>query len=204
MDNHEITHFSHEHPLVFKDLEEKDYAAAGPGLIGCSMCADPVEIGPSYSCNQCSDFIVHKSCADLPREFLQHPAHREHPLILRRPVHSLKRPSLRPQCEGCQCDYVDPNTFIYSCSQCSFSLHLKCCFNLLAIIAHENHKHKFAVNWKTMSRCDVCCTDEAWYMCSICQMTVHKECASLESYVKITAHHHPLTQLALSRQSAHG
>lgn len=29
-------------------------------------------------------------------------------------------------------------------------------------------------------------------MCSICQMTVHKKCASLESDVKITAHHHPL------------
>lgn len=43
-----------------------------------------------------------------------------------------------------------------------------------------------------MSRCDVCCTDGAWYMCSICQMTVHKECASFESDVKITAHHHPL------------
>ncbi|KAM0978180.1 hypothetical protein ACFX2I_014102 [Malus domestica] len=44
----EIKHFSHKHPLMFKELEQKN---ENNRLVFCNGCSD-AEIGTCYSCNQ--------------------------------------------------------------------------------------------------------------------------------------------------------
>lgn len=44
----EIIHFSHKHPLMFKELEQKN---ENNRPVFCNGCSD-AEIGTCYSCNQ--------------------------------------------------------------------------------------------------------------------------------------------------------
>ncbi|GLT61175.1 hypothetical protein SLA2020_338980 [Shorea laevis] len=56
----ELRHFIHKHPLIFNEEPNKDHG----GLL-CDGCEEQIW-GPNYSCKECSWFILHKSCAELP------------------------------------------------------------------------------------------------------------------------------------------
>uniref|UniRef100_UPI0005C96017 uncharacterized protein LOC105353270 n=1 Tax=Fragaria vesca subsp. vesca TaxID=101020 RepID=UPI0005C96017 len=186
-------HFSHEHPLMFKKQgttkRESDH------LVICDACQVPV-FGPSYTCininrrRRCS-FNLHKSCADLRLE-IQHPVHRQHRLSLLNTIENIK---VRCFCNACN----QPCRYRYSCTICDFNLDLKCASNWQNIIDNDSHQHQFIVPRKELAElhlnCDVC--GEYWsgvmiYICSICQLLVHEECASVPHYTNIPGHQHGL------------
>ncbi|XP_004295357.1 PREDICTED: uncharacterized protein LOC101301568 [Fragaria vesca subsp. vesca] len=184
-------HFSHEHPLF--EREPKKYF----GLLFCDGCQDPILTGPSYTCintfrrRKCG-FNLHKKCYELPHE-IEHPMHCKHPLFLHNILPDIKR--VRRLCNVCN----KPGRLLYCCSICDFNLHLKCSSNWQSILANDSHEHQFTVLWKKMSdfhvKCEVCGDDwtaTVYFMCSICQLLVHKECASLPRSIKKPEHQHQL------------
>ncbi|PRQ58739.1 putative chromatin regulator PHD family [Rosa chinensis] len=191
-------HFSHEHPLMFQkgggDDKKKGYT--GP-LVVCDGCQNHI-LGPSYTCIstyrglKCC-FNLHKSCADLPLE-IRHPVHRQHPLFLLNTIENIR-------VKKCSCNACNqPCRYRYSCSICDFNLDLNCASNWRKIIDTESHEHQFTViPRKEMAQlhliCDVCgeyWSRAAYYFCSICQLWVHKECASFPRDTKIPEHQHRL------------
>ncbi|XP_050383228.1 uncharacterized protein LOC126800003 [Argentina anserina] len=184
-------HFSHEHPLLLE--REPKERCTGP--LFCDGCQDPI-LGPTYTCintfrrRRCG-FNLHQKCAELPHK-IEHPMHNKHPLFLLNILPDIK---VRRICNVCN----EPCRFLYSCSNCDFNLDLKCASNWQNIIANDSHEHQFTVLRKKMSdlrvNCDVCgefWTGTVYYMCSICQLLVHKECASLPHDIKKPDHQHQL------------
>ncbi|XP_061996611.1 uncharacterized protein LOC133714509 [Rosa rugosa] len=183
-------HFSHEHPLMIKKQGDRN-RECGP-LVLCDGCQDPV-FDPSYTCintyrrRKCR-FNLHKSCAELPGE-IQHPAHRQHPLFLLNKIQDIK---VRCSCNACN----QPCRYRYSCSKCDFNFHLKCATNWRNIIETESHEHQLMVPRNQLHViCDVCGefrSGTTYYVCSICQLLVDEECASLPCGTKIPGHQHRL------------
>nr|XP_011469636.1 PREDICTED: uncharacterized protein LOC101313941 [Fragaria vesca subsp. vesca] len=189
-------HFSHQHPLMFKkgggNDKRKGYTVP---LVVCDGCHDPI-LGPRYTCinryrrRRCS-FNLHKSCADLPGE-IQHPLHRQHSLFLLNTIQDIR---IRCLCNACNkvCRYR------YNCSVCDFNLHLKCASKWQNIL-DDSHQHQYIVPPMEMIdlqiNCHICgdywTGSRVFYTCSICQLLVHEECASLPSDTKIPGHQHRL------------
>ncbi|XP_016651525.1 PREDICTED: uncharacterized protein LOC103339499 [Prunus mume] len=175
----ELEHFSHKNPLMFKDKQIN----TDSGLVFCDGCANPM----LYSSNQYphGGFTLHKSCAETPSE-MQHPLHPMHPLGL------LTIGDYT--CVVCDQHYKD--RLAYNCSQCDFNLDLKCASNWHNSGNYDCHKHKFTVllKWRMKFTCDACGQDGHGiaYLCSNCQLLVHKRCTLLPRRIKITAHQHPL------------
>lgn len=180
-----IDHFSHEHPLILKET----YQIRNNGvLVFCSGYEDPLVHSPTYSCDQCH-FLLHRSCADLPHE-IQHSLHHKHPLLLVAASHFDGRRNVT--CNACHTPCI--SGFTYNCSLCNFHLHAKCASNW-KITREESHKHEFTLLRKPMRfTCDACGKDgnAISYLCTICQVLVHKECTSLPRHVRITSHPHRL------------
>ncbi|KAK9921723.1 hypothetical protein M0R45_030222 [Rubus argutus] len=183
-------HDTHDHALMFKEDQEEEYI--GP-LVVCDGCQDPVH-GPHYTCintyrrRKCG-FNLHKSCAERPLE-IHHPMHRQHPLSLLNVIQDIR---VRCICNACN----QLCRFRYSCSICDFNLDLKCASNWQNIIGSDSHKHQFTVlpRKEVDLNCDVCgeyWSGSVYYMCSICQLLVHKECASLPRHITIPGHQHRL------------
>jgi hypothetical protein len=61
-------YFFHEHPLNFKEDPPRRHDGR---YKTCYACWKQVS-GPNFSCKVCSWVVLHKSCAELPRE-LRHP-----------------------------------------------------------------------------------------------------------------------------------
>ncbi|KAL6273081.1 hypothetical protein ACE6H2_023773 [Prunus campanulata] len=176
MAEQQIEHVRHEHPLMSKEEQKEEDCP----LVFCSACEDPV-LGPSYTCNQCRPaFVLHKSCADELLPERNHPIHRKHPLILFSATDGIFCKACGQRCRG----------FTYACSQCHFDIDLKCASKW------QNHcqYHKFIVLKKHIkSFCNACGhSGEIFYLCSICELAVHKECAWLPRQVKIPLHQHRL------------
>ncbi|KAI5318626.1 hypothetical protein L3X38_038334 [Prunus dulcis] len=177
----ELQHFSHKHPLTYKEEQKKEDGR----LVFCNACGDPV-LGPSYTCNKYPPgFTLHKSCAELPRE-IEHPLHRKHPLVLLTPT--------KYTCAACDQRYKA--SLAYNCSLCHFNLDLKCASNWQNIIENDRHEHTFTIFRKRIKfNCDACGSygNGIPYFCSICQLLVHKRCTpSLPRDIKITGHQHSL------------
>ncbi|PRQ44522.1 putative chromatin regulator PHD family [Rosa chinensis] len=160
----------------WRESQKKEYI--GPRF--CDGCQDQI-LGPSYTCintfqrRKCG-FNLHQKCAELPHE-IEHPMHRQHPLFLLNIFQDMKLSRL---CIVCN----QPCRFPYSCSICDFNLDLRC-----------------ASNWKALWEMTLICIS-LWLpgrKCTtstsiviICQLLVHKECASLPSNIKIPCHQHRL------------
>ncbi|KAK9921725.1 hypothetical protein M0R45_030224 [Rubus argutus] len=130
---HHLRH--HEHPLMFKEEAHKEIedGAAVPagGTFLCAACGELV-LGSSYTCNQCSQFVLHKTCAELPR-VISHLIHRKHPLIL--------LPNRYYYCDVCCGNRRRLQS--YKCRQCDFNLDIQCASNLSNIkyAEHFSHEH---------------------------------------------------------------
>ncbi|OMO96988.1 Zinc finger, PHD-type [Corchorus olitorius] len=105
----ELQHFSHIHPLLFIE----DPINENKKVANCSGCGELVS-GPSFSCMACG-FYLDKTCGEAPSE-LAHPFHRDH---------SLNLLTSKPRCR-CHFCGKDCENFLYHCSSCELSLHIKC------------------------------------------------------------------------------
>jgi hypothetical protein len=177
----EPQHFGHEHPLSFNEnVRQKNYDNL------CNMCGKQVS-GPNYSCEQCSGLLLHKTCAELPRE-LQHPLHPKHSLLL---INAPWNPEA--QCEGCNRGHIRRG-FNYYCFDCNFNLDRKCA-SLPLTVEVESHAHPLTLMRRSVSfTCDACGKQGKgmFYSCAVCPFLVHLECTSFPLMVKLTRHTHPL------------
>ncbi|GLT63137.1 hypothetical protein SLA2020_357210 [Shorea laevis] len=179
-----LKHFSHQHSLFFIQnhyIEPEDRS--------CSACEEPIS-GPVYCCFDCS-FFLHQKCFELPLE-IKHPSHRKHSLTL------LSNPPPHPK--ECYCHLCTKafKGFIYCCFLCEFGIKIKYTFSD-KVIKSENHEHPFILVSRPFSFfCDACGTDGEYcipFVCTECDIAVHKDCVSLPRKIKITRHEHPLSHI---------
>ncbi|TYJ45263.1 hypothetical protein E1A91_A02G043500v1 [Gossypium mustelinum] len=180
---HEIKYPIHKrHPLILQFNVDH---------FSCKICLqEPSGMGIVYSCSPCR-FSVHIKCAEFP-PILNLPCHRNHPLFL--PV---KRGG---SCHACRknpsfmtCEETQQNNF-YHCSSCNFGLHLECASPPLTI-KEKIHEHPFSLFWRQASFiCDACGLEGNFvsYICSTCNLLVHKKCISLPPIIRIPRHKHPI------------
>ncbi|XWS43231.1 hypothetical protein CRYUN_Cryun16bG0084700 [Craigia yunnanensis] len=173
----------HKHPLIFiqNHNEEVEYDCAG--------CAKPLS-GPIYHCLDCDrhKFSLHKECAELPLE-INHPYDRTHPLTF------LPNPPTHPGDCCCSLCKIKWEGFVYCCSLCNIELILEDVFAPRTITA-ANHEHPWTLLSRQMSFiCDFCGTarDRTQYVCTTCDLLVHKNCISLPPNIMITRHDHVIS-----------
>ena len=86
--------------------------------------------------------------------------------------------------------------FIYHCSLCKFDLKIKHIFS--SQIEIGSHDHPFNLVSKPMSFvCDArgIVGDCIPYLCTTCNLAVHKDCISLPKVMKISRHVHPISHI---------
>ncbi|KAL4312676.1 hypothetical protein GQ457_01G034700 [Hibiscus cannabinus] len=156
----------------------------------CSGCEKPLS-GPIYHCSDCSYpkfFNLHKKCAELPLE-INHPYDRKHPLAL------LPRRDAHPDQCSCYLCKIRWGGFVYSCSLCNFELSLDD-FSSPRTITDSSHDHPWTLLSRRMSFvCDFCGTagDHTPYLCTTCDLLVHRNCISLPRNIMITRHPHAIS-----------
>jgi hypothetical protein len=174
--------------LIFNEELQKDYGIIGNSKY-CNGCSETI-LGPNYICKKCHRFIIHKSCAELPRK-LEHLLHPKHPLLL---THRNLFQG-RCKCDGCNRENILWG-FSYHCFDCNFSLKSKCASLPLTNQAKIHHAHPLTLvqrsNWFT---CDAYGKEGKgmFYLCAICPFLVHtEECIPYPLLVKHIHHRHPL------------
>ncbi|KAE8702984.1 hypothetical protein F3Y22_tig00110478pilonHSYRG00164 [Hibiscus syriacus] len=170
----------HSHPLLFipnhNDQVKHD----------CSCCKKSLS-GPIYHCPHCSSeskFKLHKKCGEVALE-IDHSYELNHPLTLlpKLPAHPEKR-----SCNLCKIKW---DGFVYSCSLCDIDLSISDFVS--PTITDASHDHPWRLVFRKMSfMCDFCDTagDRSPYLCTECNLLVHKKCISLPRGILITRHHH--------------
>ena len=120
-----LKHFSHKHPLVLIH-NNNDNDTSGVESVSlhdpmkrvkllCDGCVRPIIAMPIYKCSQeCSNFVLHESCARLVPELKNH--FHEHTLVLRQ--------SCSLFC--CRVFGLPCNGFAYSCDSCEYCIDVHC------------------------------------------------------------------------------
>ncbi|XVF83406.1 hypothetical protein PTKIN_Ptkin16aG0483100 [Pterospermum kingtungense] len=172
----EINHFLHQqHPLILQFNSRR---------LSCKICQKPQGEGFVYSCSSHCEFVLHIECATMPTK-VNNLFHRKHPLILQIVNELLP-------CHICQETQLDQA--VYFCSKCKFVLHTGCVSPPPIIEDKIHHEHPFTIRQKQISLCDACGTLENYipYICSTCNIIVHKKCISLPRIIQFFRHLHPI------------
>ncbi|KAL5537467.1 hypothetical protein UlMin_044700 [Ulmus minor] len=190
-----IEHFSHQHPMPVVEIDPQHH-------IQCFACQSLCS-GPAYACRAC-EYFLHKSCAHLPREIQQHPAHSFHPLFLR------VQHFWSFTCNICQ--KQKKNTFIYDCKQCpnAFQMCVKCYYaTIRPSIKYRYHEHLLCFiegYYDHITHCkasdnychqpnasdDLHHLTNSVFLCLNCDFKIHFICGPLPSTIKHECHIHPL------------
>ncbi|OMO93959.1 Zinc finger, PHD-type [Corchorus olitorius] len=183
-----ICNFCGEKAIAYKDPSSSSSASTGNNGNLCFECWEPL-LYSVYCCLDGGFFKLHKKCVELPHELIDHPYHPKHPLILQ----------LSGQFFSCaNCLDTDRYGFCYRCSLCNFTIHIPCLsLSSPLIIEDKHHPHPFfQFSRDSPFTCDACGTEKKGgfpYMCSKCNLLLHKECISLPRVIKFFWHFkHPL------------
>ncbi|KAF2286145.1 hypothetical protein GH714_010929 [Hevea brasiliensis] len=186
----ELEHFSHIHRLIYSENHDE--------RVACCGCKKEIS-GPNYNCAKCS-FFLHKRCAELPRE-IKHPLHSKHPL-------ALFMASTYPSGQGV-CDLCDKSldNLVYNCSLCQFDLDIQCALQpCVTGTSAGNRGHQFIHLIRSIRvpfTCDACGVEgtQSPYLCTVCQVMVHKKCIDLPKTIRITEHAHVITHFYFLQES---
>ncbi|GMI65179.1 hypothetical protein like AT2G21840 [Hibiscus trionum] len=184
----EFQHFLHHHKLSSMEFEEKHKAP-------CMGCMDII-VGTAYFCFECFNFLMHKSCAELPPQILKDAFH-PHPL----------RFNMTDILVCNACGKLAASVISYMCMYCELKLDFKCAVAIFndenddeahqgTTIHHFCHPHQltrgamfssrrtqveidnFEELWGTKLKC-VACKQEiqgTLYICIPCQFAIHEPC----------------------------
>ncbi|KAJ0677280.1 putative chromatin regulator PHD family [Helianthus annuus] len=186
--NHEsnITHNSHEHPLILVDAQCNDITTMTENDARCNACLIPiVENTTFYKCKfngQGCNFLLHEWCTRLPTELKGHKYGKKHTLLL---LPKAGKEFVGFECRAClsQC-----NGFAYSCVQCNYKIDVWCAFipERITHISHPNHilLSTYGYNRSSEDYCRMCFTGFAEYYeiafsCGPCEFHLHVGCAFL-------------------------
>ncbi|KAH6793750.1 hypothetical protein C2S52_004227 [Perilla frutescens var. hirtella] len=170
----------HNHGLKLSVLLEEDSSEQ----IWCSVCELEVS-GEAYSCvKRDCDFILHKSCSELPKKF-RHKSDPEHTFSL---ISEPPEFSTYYNCNACG-DHIQAFAFQCDAAGCDRRMHVKCALlpESVECKAHNHTLHLYYSDSKPNSDgcsfflCDVCqggVTEGYWtYYCKDCDFGTHLECA---------------------------
>ena len=157
------------------------------------LCVQSRIGGSRYGCLQCT-FLVHKSCAELQEEILQHPFHPQHPLT----IVALKTYELG-LCNAC--GSKQHTVFVYKCAECDFNLDLQCA-SLTPTIRYDRPENRHlpmnrhsnqTIGDFQFSTCSS--TFMGFFLrCVPCNLNLHVKCfPALPHTAKHRAHRHLLT-----------
>ncbi|KAJ0643210.1 putative chromatin regulator PHD family [Helianthus annuus] len=209
--------FEHDHPLSLIDLwaeqlrheeeseedeEENDDVLIAKEEFRCSCfhCGEEINWYHRYyySCCQCSDYSIHKFCAELP-EKLEDICEVGHTLNFYLVDHEW-------ECNICGRDRK-PTNACYHCTLCEYYVDSKCVTPWLKkynIIHHPSHNHPLVrIPKQFLDECDACGKEHKgiFYCCTMCLRSfLHSDCAFLPQKLQIQhtthdvfSHIHPLT-----------
>lgn len=110
----------------------------------CQACALPICDDIIYSCMECDDFILHQTCAHIPRK-KQHAIH-PHPISLQ--VDSQ---------EWCRACGRQSTGFMYVCHSlgCKFILDV-CCAYVSEPFEYQCHPHSLFLTSRLSQPCSIC------------------------------------------------
>ncbi|EOA25817.1 hypothetical protein CARUB_v10019185mg [Capsella rubella] len=182
-DDNTITHFAHKHNLMSlsKDGEESSL---------CDACVRPIGSNAFYKCSDsdCS-FILHETCADLPKM-------KRHFLSPSSLALSLYSKGHTGNCEACH--QVFGQGFIYSSGLWDFDL---LCSSITVPFIYASHDHhllylQLECGGHDPKTCQSCGIDEDRVVigCKKCDYFLDFRCATLPSTVTLSRYDdHPLT-----------
>ncbi|XVF54848.1 hypothetical protein PTKIN_Ptkin05aG0214100 [Pterospermum kingtungense] len=86
-------------------------------------------------------------------------------------------------------------SLFYRCLPCKFDIAIECALPQPSVIEDKSHhEHQFTRLLRNHDSfpCEACGTEGAYisYICSLCNIMIHKKCISLPRFIKITRHHH--------------
>ncbi|KAJ0819335.1 putative chromatin regulator PHD family [Helianthus annuus] len=192
--------FEHKHPFSLIDLwseeeSEEDEEEKDDVLIAnqdfkclCSRCGEDIKWYHRYyySCCQCSDYSVHKFCAELPPR-LEDVCEVGHTLDFIRSKYWMDKWN----CKICG-RHHESRELCYHCYICGFFVDVNCVTTRLQknVIHHPSHKHPLICNPKQiLDMCDACGKEQKgfFYHCSICPWSkiIHSDCAFLPQKLQI-------------------
>ncbi|XP_047320103.1 uncharacterized protein LOC124924095 isoform X1 [Impatiens glandulifera] len=214
-----LQNIAHPHPLFLYE-EEQVSSPSRPILNNdktCNACTLPVVDSPFYECQSCV-FILHKWCADLPKEIKEHPCHSHHPLVLiTSPKESFTFGFFH--CKGC---LNTVNGFAFRCAQCrdNYCLCIRCA-SFPASVSHKKHDHTLYLKQKPLPGwcigcrfslshfvlpCDDCILGQASiklsYGCNDCNFSIHAHCALLPETMRHKIHEDHRFDLVYSKLSS--
>ncbi|KAJ0639232.1 hypothetical protein HanLR1_Chr16g0601681 [Helianthus annuus] len=195
----------HKHPFSLIDLwseqgqreeeSEEDEEENDDALIAkqdfqclCSRCGEDINLYHRYyySCCQCSDYFVHKFCAELP-ERLEDVCEVGHTLHFIRSRGWMDKWN----CKICG-RYHKYGDLWYRCDPCYFHFDVNCGTKMLQknVIHHPSHKHPLScISKQLLAKCDACGKEHKgnFYHCSIClwPKMIHSDCAFLPQKLQI-------------------
>ncbi|KAH6786500.1 hypothetical protein C2S52_006052 [Perilla frutescens var. hirtella] len=191
-----IEHPFHEHPVTLKEIvvideESLDCYGCGNGISNLERAYVCVEAEKGCS----SRFILHKRCGEFLRK-IRHSSHSEHPLYL------VDFRRLRRQwCD--LCSHKFGLELGYRCDRCDFDLDITCKSVVgrdeviggeVRELQHPSHIHPLLLMRKPplVFNCDACNTrdQDMAYVCSVCELLIHKSCALLPSLLPTNRHRH--------------
>ncbi|KAL1166552.1 hypothetical protein V6Z11_A06G204000, partial [Gossypium hirsutum] len=157
-------HYIHNHALTFI---KSPIAIDVLKRFSCSWCHEPLTNAISF-CSECPFFILHKKCLDELPTKINHPSYHVHPIFLNRSDRGCF-------CNLCQKQHSGP---FYGCSLCHFNINIGCALPMSIV------EGSFI--------CDACGTEgnSISYICSTCNIMVHKKCTSLPRVIKFSRHDH--------------
>ncbi|KAL1825805.1 uncharacterized protein LOC108213565 [Daucus carota subsp. sativus] len=171
--------YLHEHSLSLQE----DFILGENAA--CNICKKRVLGSPTYTCVDCQNFYLHKSCAEFPQQ-INHHKHTSHPL------------SLFPRsADGCTCDICGRDIKVsYACVDCDFDVCVFCALEP-RVLHHQGHKeHALTLmNKESLFECDACQEEakDSSYVCTTCEFWIHKSCAYSPLIIPSpTYHNHPL------------
>ncbi|KAL4375986.1 hypothetical protein GQ457_02G040370 [Hibiscus cannabinus] len=170
----ETRHAAHQHPLV---------SISPTRSFECVGCFGRL-VDSSYACFDCRMF-VHEKCLELSTK-IDHSCHRKHQLEL----------DLDADSSACNLCQSIRKGFFYRCVPCGFNIHTGCA-RPPPIIEDTHHEHPFSLLLKPNDpfNCDACGNqgNHVSYICSECNIQVHKDCISLPRHIRLSLHPHPIS-----------
>ncbi|OWM66987.1 hypothetical protein CDL15_Pgr000439 [Punica granatum] len=174
----------HKHPMRLQSLTGR------PGYRSvCIVCSELAAEGLFYVCTNNCDLMIHKTCAELPRES-EHPIHPQHPLLL-----SSEPLDKSNTCFAC---LESCGGFTYYCDYCKIQFHAHCAMRR-PTLKHPRHEHSLSYFDKIgrelyRAQCNVCydyCRID-FYRCVPCNYNLHFSCLPLPPSAKHEFHFHQL------------
>lgn len=168
----EIKHFSHQRELTFTHELKKSNK--------CDGCQRPI-LTPFYNCTQCR-FVLHKFCAELPRQ-KWHPLHHHRLTLYMNPYGS----RTTVVCNACTRSYYG---FSYHCHKCIFDLDVYCSLTSDRL-THAGHEHPLILSSATSrGKCSVCDSEGYVFRCADCAFALDFKCATLPASARYEQHEH--------------